>query len=45
VLLARGDLQKWRENVLLESMKVVQDVGADFAHPTRTVHAVDRARA
>jgi MscS family membrane protein len=38
-----GDFQVCREQVLLDIMKVVQDAGADFAFPTRTVHLVGGA--
>jgi MscS family membrane protein len=37
---AWSDFQVCREQVLLDIMQVVQDAGADFAFPTRTVHLV-----
>ncbi|MEZ5417195.1 MAG: mechanosensitive ion channel family protein [Vicinamibacterales bacterium] len=35
-----GDFQECREQVLLDFMGVVEDAGASFAFPTRTVHLV-----
>jgi MscS family membrane protein len=35
-----GDFQRCREEVLLEFMRVVEEAGAEFAFPTRTVHLV-----
>jgi MscS family membrane protein len=35
-----ADFQRCRQEVLLGIMQVVQDAGADFAFPTRTVHLV-----
>jgi len=40
-----GDFQVCREQVLLDVMQVVQDAGADFAFPTRTVHMIGGATA
>ena len=40
-----ADFQVCREEVLLDVMQVVQDAGAEFAFPTRTVHVVGSAAA
>jgi MscS family membrane protein len=37
-----GDFQRCREDVLLEFMGVVENAGASFAFPTRTVHMVGK---